>query len=230
MAIAATLPRANDDDAARLRFIVGAMLLHIGLSVVSSLLRLGWESAAAIVVVVDAAYIAFIVRWGDRLLLRILVLAFFAGCVELIADWYAVDATRTLIYPKGEPFIARSPLYMPLAWVAVLVQLGYIGWWLSERRSLLFAAIVTGIIGGINIPIYEHLARRAGWWHYRLKRVPSLFDAPWYIIGAEFLIAIVLPPLVVFAARRLTAWSSFVGVALGLWMWLATALAFALLG
>lgn len=206
------------------------MVLNVALSALSSLFQLGWESAAVIVTLINGAYVGYIARHRDGLLLRVLVVAFCAGWVELLADWYAVDATRTLIYPKGEPFVFRSPLYMPLAWSAVIVQLGYVGWWVAKRMGAVVGSVATGLVGGVNIPIYEELARRAHWWEYRTAGVPALFAAPWYIIVAEALIALPLPLLMAAAVRRHLAWSVAYGIALGLWMWVATALAFAVIG
>jgi hypothetical protein len=215
-------------DSARLRFVVVTMLLHLALSAVSSVLALGWASAAAIVLLLCGLYVAWTVRHRDEVMLRLLLLGFAAGWVELLADWYAVVDTQTLLYPAGEPRIGQSPAYMPFAWTVVLVQLGCIGWWIAERWNMVAGSLATAVLGGVNIPIYEALARRAGWWRY--EGAPALFHAPWYIIGAEALIALVLPVAVRFALARPTGWSVGVGAAVGLWMLVATIVAYHALG
>jgi hypothetical protein len=229
LAAAARLRQASDIvDSARLRFVVLTMLLDLALSAVSSVLALGWKSAAAIVVLLCGLYVAWTVHHRDGVMLRLLVLGFAAGLVELLADWYAVIDTQTLFYPTHEPKIGQSPAYMPLAWTVVLVQLGCIGWWIATRSNLALGSLATAVLGGVNIPIYEALARGAGWWRY--EGVPTLFHAPWYIIGAEALIALVLPAAVGYALSRPIAWSIGVGAAVGLWMLVATVVAYRVLG
>ena len=91
--------------------------------------------------------------------------------------------------------IWRSPLWMPFAWEIVAVQFGYVGLWLWNRfgKGGLFTI---GILGAINIPYYEEMARRINWWQYGNCRMLSY--TPYYIILGEFGIAILLALL----ARR----------------------------
>src|SRR5689334_21508244 len=100
----------------------------------------------------------------DALLARFLLFGVVVGCTELAADAWLVDYTRTLDYSiGGGPMIWRSPLWMPLAWEIVAVQFGYIGlrlWeWFGKTGLLLI-----GLLGAINIPFYEEMARRIHWW------------------------------------------------------------------
>ena len=46
-----------------------------------------------------------------------------------------------------------------------------------------------GLLGAVNIPFYEQMARRIHWWQYGGCRMISL--TPWYIIVGEFGIAVV---------------------------------------
>ena len=46
-----------------------------------------------------------------------------------------------------------------------------------------------GLLGAINIPFYEEMARRIHWWQYNGCRMISF--TPWYIVLGEFGIAIV---------------------------------------
>ena len=100
-----------------------------------------------------------------------------------------VDYTRTLDYSiGGGPMIWRSPLWMPLAWEVVAVQFGYIGLRLWERFGKT-GLLMIGLLGAINIPFYEEMARRIHWWQYSGCRMISY--TPWYIIVGEFGIAVV---------------------------------------
>lgn len=47
-----------------------------------------------------------------------------------------------------------------------------------------------GLLGAVNIPYYEEMARRINWWKYRDCRMLSF--TPYYIILGEFGIAIIL--------------------------------------
>jgi hypothetical protein len=78
---------------------------------------------------------------------------------------------------------------MPFAWEVVAVQFAYLGLWLWNRfggRGLL----AIGVLGAINIPYYEEMARRINWWQYGNCRMLSY--TPYFIILGEFGIAITL--------------------------------------
>jgi len=49
--------------------------------------------------------------------------------------------------------------------------------------------LVIGLLGALNIPFYEEMARRIHWWQYSGCRMISY--TPWYIIVGEFGIALV---------------------------------------
>jgi hypothetical protein len=72
--------------------------------------------------------VGFVLLRRDSLLARFILFGVVAGIVELAADAWLVDGTRTLDYSVGSgPMIWRSPIWMPLAWEVVAVQFGYIG-------------------------------------------------------------------------------------------------------
>jgi hypothetical protein len=115
------------------------------------------------------------------------------GITELAADAWLVDYTRTLDYSVGGgPMIWRSPLWMPLAWEVVAVQFGYIGVRLVERFGRV-GLLLVALLGAINIPFYEEMARKIHWWQYSGCRMLSF--TPWYIIIGEFGIALGLAML-----------------------------------
>jgi hypothetical protein len=50
--------------------------------------------------------------------------------------------------------------------------------------------LIIGLLGAINIPFYEEMARRIHWWQYNGCSMISF--TPWYIVLGEFGIALVL--------------------------------------
>lgn len=215
-------------DDKRCRFVLLTMALSLGGSVVCAALRGGWQSATVLNIVIDAILVAYIVRHRDVLLLRLLIMAFAAGVIEVaIADPYFVG-NHTLVYPREGPFIIDSPLYMPLGWSYVLLQIGYVAWWVLQQKGVLAAIAVSTMLGGTNIPIYEALARRANWWYY--QDVPMIIGAPYYVILGEAFIGLALPFLVRPLAARPLIWSLWLGLALGAWTLVSGLLAFRIAG
>ena len=147
-----------------------------------------WRTGAALNFVDNFLLIGFTVVRRDALLARFLLFGVVVGFTELAADAWLVDYTRTLDYSiGGGPMIWRSPLWMPLAWEVVAVQFGYVGLRLWERFGKT-GLLMIGLLGAINIPFYEEMARRIHWWQYSRARMISL--TPWYIILGEFGIAL----------------------------------------
>ena len=109
---------------------------------------------------------------------------------------------------------------MPLAWEVLAVQFGYIGLRLWERFGK-FGLLMIGLLGAINIPFYEEMARRIHWWQYTSCRMISF--TPLYIILGEFGIALAFA----FLARTLRHGSvPMAGVAGGISIWACYAVAF----
>ena len=214
-------------DRSRLLFVLATVAFLLTANTISSIYHLGPGSIVAVTALVLAADVVWIARTGDRVVLGWLLFGTVAGFAELAADGWLV-ATGTLIYPEGEPRLFASPAYMPFAWAMVLVQFGALATWLRDRFRPLPAALLTALGAGVNIPIYEHLAKGAGWWYY--IDTPLVFAAPYYVIVAEFLLAV---PLVVFSSgvvRGGLSRASLLGVAEGVVMLLASILAFRLVG
>ena len=98
----------------------------------------------------------------------LLVFGFTTGLAELITDWYHVAVFKSLVYDNFSLFrLWASPEYMPLGWMNTMVQMGYIGWRLSEFLSVGKTMAIVGIIGALSIPYYEEMAFHAGAWHYQ---------------------------------------------------------------
>ena len=122
--------------------------------------------------------------------------------------------------------IWRSPLWMPLAWEVVTVQFGYIGLRLWERFGKV-GLLMIGLLGAINIPFYEEMARRIHWWQYSAESVRGMISfTPWYIILGEFGIAIALALLAGILRRGSWRQAVMAGIGGGLSIFLCYALAF----
>jgi hypothetical protein len=149
-----------------------------------------WRTGLALNIIDNLFLLGFVIYRRDRLLAKFLLFGLIVGFTELAADAWLVDHTRTLDYSLGGgPMIWRSPIWMPFAWEVVAVQFGYIGLRLVERLGGV-GLVTVGLLGAVNIPYYEEMARRIHWWQYRGCRMIS--NTPYYIVVGELGIAIVL--------------------------------------
>lgn len=185
-----------------------------------------WRTGLALNVIDNLFLVGFAVVRRDALMGRLIVFGLAVGLVELAADAWLVDYTRTLDYSMGGgPMLWRSPLWMPLAWEVVAVQFGYIGLRLSERwggRGL----IAVALLGAVNIPFYEEMAKRIHWWQYHGCRMISF--TPYYIIVGEFGIALALAILARTLRRGSWGVAVFSGAAGGATIFVCYAVAFGL--
>ena len=159
---------------------------------------------------------------------RFLIFATFAGFTELIADYWLVNITDTLIYPANEPMLFVSPAYMPFSWIVVLIQIGFIGFLISKQKSLIVTSLVVGVLGCIIIPIYEYFAINAEWWFYEACEMWGI--VPIYIFIAEGLLMLSIPNLFNRCENASLKWIPLLGITQGLVMWLACIAAFYLFG
>ncbi len=216
---------ADPLEAPRLRVV----LATIGINVAAvALLTFApwsdWKTGLALNLFDNLLLLAFVLRRGDVLLARLMVFGLAVGITELPADAWLVDWTRTLDYSVGGgPMLWRSPVWMPLAWQIVAVQFGCLGMWLWRRFGAAGLAVI-GALGAVNIPYYEEMAKRIHWWQYTGCRMLS--GTPYYIIVGELLIAVVLTLLA--AALPRSSWPRTIalGVAGGLAIFAAYAVAF----
>ena len=209
----------------RLRIVIATIVINV--VVVSSLTFApwsDWRTGAALNFVDNCLLIGFALVRRDALLGRLLIFGLTVGLTELAADAWLVDYTCTLDYSiGGGPMIWRSPVWMPLAWEVVAVQFGYIGLRLWERFGKP-GLVMIGLVGAINIPFYEEMARRIHWWQYNGCKMISL--TPWYIILGEFGIAVAFACLA--RMLRRTSWPGAVAVGIlgGLSIFVCYAVAF----
>jgi hypothetical protein len=106
---------------------------------------------------------------------------------------------------------------MPFSYVVVMVQLGYLAYWCTKRWGLGWATLAIAVLGGVNVPVYEFLARRAEFWTYHDCRM--LFNTvPYITILSETLLSLVLPFLVSLVRRVSWPVVALLGVLEGAWM------------
>ena len=220
--------RPVTDDNRVFRFAIASIVGMLILNVAGSFFIKGWWGAGINTALVSVIYFVYAARSGNAMLQNWLLLAMTAGFVELAADWWLVVQTRTLVYAPG-PKVVVSPIYMPFAWMLVLVQVGLVGQWLRRKMPIVLAALATATLAGITIPLYESLAKFAQWWIY--QDTPMILNAPYYIILGEFLLGL---PLVWLGLRLGERFRPGLAVALGivegLIIWAAYYLAFSVVG
>ena len=114
--------------------------LYFGGFCVAALFAPGTPFAVALVAIQFMLYGAYLIRYRDGLIGRLLLAGLVLGFVELPGDWFAWRFGG-LRYPGDSPLLA-SPLYMPFAYVPAMLQFGYIAWWAAQRWSLPKAGLV----------------------------------------------------------------------------------------
>jgi hypothetical protein len=143
-------------------------------------------------------------RGGDTLgtLFRV---GLVAGLLEILVDWALIHwvPTGRLVYLTGNDVVLlASPIWMPLAWACVIVELSYPALrtygWLRRRIAPTTAAVVAsgaiGVMAGVTIGFYEYFAYRADWWKYEPARVMlGDFCAVYVPFGEFFMFLPVLP-------------------------------------
>ena len=176
-------------EGARLRVVMATIVLNIvAVLWFAAVPWSNWRTGLALNIVDNVILIFHVIRRRDSFMAHLMFFGLVVGFVELGADAWLVEGTRTLDYSLGGgPMLWRSPIWMPLAWEVVAVQFGYIGSRLADRWGWA-GLLVTGILGAVNIPFYEEMARRTNWWAYSNCRM--FLHTPYYIIAGEYLIAV----------------------------------------
>jgi len=114
---------------------------------------------------------------GGAVLGGLIRLGIVAGLFELVVDWWLVNGvTNGRLDYLGAPDVVllASPIWMPVAWACVTVELGYpairlfglLRARLGPRRAAIVASLVAGVGAGITVGFYEYFAYLAGWWRY----------------------------------------------------------------
>ncbi len=169
---------------------------------------------------------SYTLYYQDSLFKKLFIFGLFGGFTELIADWYLVEITKSLVYDIGGFYFFKSPLHMPFAWNFVLIQLGYIGWRVTGLFGLSRGMLLAGGFGALVIPFYEEIVITfANTWHY--EGVRMLGHTPHYIIGGEFLIVAGVAYII---AKHIDKKDpAFLGVVGGLWIFVSYAVAYGIL-
>lgn len=148
---------------------------------------------------------------GGETLAGLFRLGIVAGLLEVLVDWALIHWVRNgrLVYLTGnDVVILGSPLWMPLAWACVTVELGYpavrlfalLRGRMAERAAALVASLVAAAGAGLTIGLYEYFAWRANWWKYERAHAMIGQACALYIPLGEFVMFLFALPV---AARAL---------------------------
>lgn len=149
---------------------------------------------------------------GGETIVTLFRVGIVAGLLEILVDWALIHwvPTGRLVYLTGnDVVILGSPIWMPLAWACVIVELGYPAlrlYGMARRRMTVTAAAAVvsfaiGILAGITVGFYEYFAYRANWWKYEPARVMIGDFCALYIPLGEVLMFLTVIPV---AAHALT--------------------------
>lgn len=128
-----------------------------------------------------------------------------AGVLEILVDWALIHwvPTGRLVYLTGNDVVLLgSPVWMPLAWACVIVELSYpalraygsLRRRLSRAAAAVVASVAIGVLAGLTIGFYEYFAYRADWWKYEPARVMlGDFCAVYIPLGEFFMFLPVIP-------------------------------------
>lgn len=180
----------TSEQTRRTIFVAVTAGLYLAANVGIAWRRGGWKPLTLVIALILAACLAFAWYYEDVAMLYYVLFGIVAGLAELPTDAWLVKVTDTLIYPRDEPMIWASPAYMPFAWAVVLVQVCVLGDALASVTGLLPGTLLVALLAGSYIPVFEHLARSANLWWYR--DTPMIFNAPYYVILAEFILGLPL--------------------------------------
>jgi hypothetical protein len=215
-------------DRQRWQLVLASIAVGMTLILIAWHWRLGWPVAAASALLLNAATLWHARARRDDLFLKLFVFGLVAGIAELPSDWFSVSVKGVLTYPPDEPMVWTSPLYMPLGYSVILVQFGWVGWRVLQRHGMAASVVVTGLVGGLNVPVYEYLAHGANYWTYGDTNL--LFGAvPPYIPAGEVAFMAVLPLMLRPIARGGLGTAAAYGLLMGGVMFVAWGAAFQLL-
>ncbi len=209
--------------------IATVVLLDFILTFTDSLTKWGYVGAIDVLLSVLLFALLIGVRTMRPLLGRLMLVGLIAGICELFTDASGQQVAHSLIYPAGGLTIWASPIYMPLSWMVTLTYLGYFAWRLRALLGWRMATLLCGLVGALEIPLFEEMSYYGGWWRY----VPVHLMAghtPVYVSVFEGLVIAALPLLFYRIERR--SWLEVIamGVVIGAWMAIAALGAWLLLG
>jgi hypothetical protein len=180
----------SPDQSRHTIFAATTAVVYLVANILIARCRGGWRPLSAVIAAILASCFAFSWYYRDAAMLYYVLFGVVAGFGELPTDAWLVKVSGTLIYPRDEPMIWASPAYMPFAWAVVLMQVCVLGDALASYTGLAAGTVLVALLAGAYIPLFEHLAKDANLWWYR--RTPMFFNAPYYVILAEFLLGLPL--------------------------------------
>ena len=135
---------------------------------------------------------------GGEVLDRLFRLGLVAGAFELLVDWgliHWIERGRLVYLTGNDVVLLGSPVWMPLAWACVIVELGYpavrLFGWFARRASIgaaaLWASLIAAALAGVTVGFYEYFAYRASWWKYEPANAMIGEFCALYIPLGEFL-------------------------------------------
>lgn len=148
---------------------------------------------------------------GGETLAGLFRLGIVAGLFEVLIDWALIHWVKNgrLVYLTGNDVVLLgSPIWMPLAWACVTVELGYpavrlfsvLRGRMTARAAAATASLVAAAGAGLTIGLYEYFAYRANWWKYERAHTMVGDFCALYIPLGEFVMFLFILPV---AARAL---------------------------
>lgn len=142
---------------------------------------------------------------GGAVLAALFHMGLVAGALELLVDWALIHwvPNGRLVYLSGNDVVLLgSPLWMPVAWACVIVEIGYPAIRLygalrnriSIRAARAVASVVAASAAAVTVGFYEYFAYRANWWRYEPAHAMIGDYCALYIpLGEFFMFLFVLP-------------------------------------
>jgi hypothetical protein len=210
-------------------FIAFIILLDFVLTYIDSVTK--WWYVGFVELFLSFLLLTLLIRMRSvrPLLGRLMLAGLIAGIFELFTDASGQQVVHSLIYPPGEWTIWASPIYMPLTWMVTLTYLGYLSWRLRALLDWRMATLLCGLIGAIEIPLFEEMSYYGGWWRYAPVHLMT-GHTPLYVSLFEGLVVAALPFLFYRIERRSWLQVAAVGVIIGAWIAIAALAAWLMLG
>jgi hypothetical protein len=142
---------------------------------------------------------------GGSVLRRLFIVGLVAGVFELLVDWALIHwvPNGKLVYLTGNDVVLLgSPVWMPLAWACVIVELGYpavrlFGIWrfkFGDGPAAVASSSLIAVSAAFTVGFYEYFAYRAGWWRYEpASAMIGQFCAAYIPLGELLMFLAIMP-------------------------------------
>jgi hypothetical protein len=142
---------------------------------------------------------------GGGVITGLFLMGIVAGLFELPIDWWLVHGItngRLDYLGANDVVLLASPIWMPVAWSCVIVELGYpavrlygaLRGRMTPSTASLVASLVIAGAAGVIVGFYEYFAYRAGWWKYQpAHAMLGEFCALFVPLGEAFMFLAMLP-------------------------------------